>query len=255
MQTLDKASDSARSRRHRGLRDAIRDMAFGGGAGLVVFGLGFAALWTVAHTEFGYELMDEDGPFEWITAGAFLVGAVLQAVLYWGSDVPPAQRLIGFARRNPFYLGLALLLFFGFAEEISWGQRIFGWETPDLPIENRQGETNIHNLEVFQGLFNIHRLFNLFWLTYGVLVPITAVTVPILAALYRRISLPVPPHVIGGLFVGAFLAWRIYLELAPTDEIAEVQEFSEASIALCFVALGVAQSIARRGDHPPGDPS
>src|SRR5919112_4426271 len=32
-------------------------------------------------------------------------------------------------------------------EEISWGQRIFGWVTPqDLAEINKQGETNLHNL-------------------------------------------------------------------------------------------------------------
>jgi hypothetical protein len=250
MQTIDQTSGERAGLHRAGLRDAMRDMAFGGAAGLVVFGIGFAALWTVAESEFASELLDEDGPVEWLTASAFLVAAALQALMYWRSYVPPAQRLLRFARRNPFYLALALVLLFGFVEEISWGQRIFGWETPELAIANRQGETNIHNLEIFQGLFNIHRLFNLFWLTYCVLVPITAVAVPILAALYRRISLPVPPHVVGGLFVGAFLAWRIYFALEPADVTAEVQEFSEASIALCFVALGVAQSIADRRARP-----
>ena len=32
-------------------------------------------------------------------------------------------------------------------EEISWGQRIIGWETPpDFAVMNYQGETNLHNL-------------------------------------------------------------------------------------------------------------
>ncbi len=40
----------------------------------------------------------------------------------------------------------AVFLFIGF-EEISWGQRIFGWKTPDVWKEiNEQNETNLHNL-------------------------------------------------------------------------------------------------------------
>jgi len=43
------------------------------------------------------------------------------------------------------YLYLISLLYY-FFEEISWGQHIFGWETPDFFIEiNSQNETNIHN--------------------------------------------------------------------------------------------------------------
>lgn len=42
---------------------------------------------------------------------------------------------------------LALGSFVFFGEEISWGQHFFGWGTPDDWKElNRQGETNIHNL-------------------------------------------------------------------------------------------------------------
>lgn len=42
---------------------------------------------------------------------------------------------------------LALGAFVFFGEEISWGQHFFGWGTPEEWKElNRQGETNIHNL-------------------------------------------------------------------------------------------------------------
>jgi len=33
-------------------------------------------------------------------------------------------------KRNKFYLFLAILFFIGCGEEISWGQRIFDWQTP-----------------------------------------------------------------------------------------------------------------------------
>ncbi len=43
------------------------------------------------------------------------------------------------------YLYLIALLYY-FFEEISWGQHIFKWETPDFFIKiNSQNETNIHN--------------------------------------------------------------------------------------------------------------
>lgn len=42
---------------------------------------------------------------------------------------------------------LAVLFFFIAGEELSWGQRIFGWQTPDYwKALNYQGETTLHNL-------------------------------------------------------------------------------------------------------------
>ena len=52
------------------------------------------------------------------------------------------------------FLILGIGFFFIALEEISWGQRIFDFESPDWFPENIQDETTIHNLEVFQS----HRL-------------------------------------------------------------------------------------------------
>jgi len=53
---------------------------------------------------------------------------------------------------------LFLILGIGFFiiafEEISWGQRMFDFESPDWFPENIQDETNIHNLVVFQSYRN-----------------------------------------------------------------------------------------------------
>jgi hypothetical protein len=47
------------------------------------------------------------------------------------------------------FAGVALLCF-GFAgEEVSWGQHWWGWSSPEFFAENnRQGETNFHNLHI-----------------------------------------------------------------------------------------------------------
>ena len=55
----------------------------------------------------------------------------------------------------PYMLG-ALAFVFAAGEEISWGQRIFLFETPDYLREiNLQGEFNLHNIEGWQSL--VHR--------------------------------------------------------------------------------------------------
>ncbi len=243
------------------LLSAARPILAGGVVGLLGFGAIFAAYSIVSDTEFGRSLTAEDGFVETVGAAAFLIAAVLQAVLYWGSDVPRPQRLISSLRRNPFYLGLAVLLFLAFAEEISWGQRIFGWETPEAMLTaNAQGEMNIHNLVPFQGggsLLNAHRLGNIFWLLYCVLLPLTVVALPRVRRFGQRISLPVPPLWIGGLFVGCYLAYRLYVVFIGTGRLGNSGELQETLLASCFVVLGLAQLRARDvgGDMQADPPS
>jgi len=68
-----------------------------------------------------------------------------------------AALLTGAAVRSPkgrlrgFFAIAAVLVFIIAFEEISYGQRIFGWETPDLFMKkNIQYETNLHNLLNYQ---------------------------------------------------------------------------------------------------------
>ncbi|MEZ4940047.1 MAG: hypothetical protein R3D58_04215 [Saprospiraceae bacterium] len=80
----------------------------------------------------------EDGLLENATAlFAFSSGIIfLYLVRYFNK---PVQKFYLYA------FGAATILFAG--EEISWGQRIFGWETPAYLMEkNIQQESNLHNL-------------------------------------------------------------------------------------------------------------
>jgi hypothetical protein len=52
------------------------------------------------------------------------------------------------------YLLLLLATLFVAGEEISWGQRVFGWGTPEALAEvNHQNETNVHNIRWVQTAF------------------------------------------------------------------------------------------------------
>jgi hypothetical protein len=86
---------------------------------------------------FGSELQDV-GPVEVLTAANFLLAAGFAAVLARAAAAPPLVRA-GFAA-----LGVAAFLVAG--EEVSWGQHLFGWASPEVFAErNLQGETNLHN--------------------------------------------------------------------------------------------------------------
>jgi len=97
--------------------------------------------WGLKDYFFLDSLYQEDSFFETITAVNFLFAAFLMsmaALSKWKSTdtyIPIS------------YLLITLVFFFIGMEEISWGQRIFGWETPLFLEEiNIQDETNLHNI-------------------------------------------------------------------------------------------------------------
>lgn len=86
-------------------------------------------------------LQGEDRGVEWLTFAGF-AGASITAFY----TLRFHRHMTRFAR---FYLFMTALFFFVCAgEEISWGQRVFGYETPEEVLEvNEQGEFNLHNLQ------------------------------------------------------------------------------------------------------------
>ena len=91
------------------------------------------------------ELFWEDGWIENLTAGVFLLAgiALFAAALAARRVFPRCAYVIG---------GVALAFLVG--EEISWGQRVIGFETPGfLAGLNNQGEFNIHNLQGIESNF------------------------------------------------------------------------------------------------------
>ena len=65
------------------------------------------------------------------------------------------------------------LVCFGFAgEEISWGQHWLGWSSPEYFAEyNRQGETNLHNLNIHFGRV-VKSILTLAIIVGGLIVPL-----------------------------------------------------------------------------------
>ncbi|MBI2375720.1 MAG: hypothetical protein HYV07_17120 [Deltaproteobacteria bacterium] len=87
-------------------------------------------------------ISQEDGPVEWATFFAFAFASIL--------GVAYAEKELRAATRKPVAvigaLGLTAFCVFVAGEELSWGQRVFGFRPPDLFLEhNFQQETNLHN--------------------------------------------------------------------------------------------------------------
>jgi len=100
-----------------------------------------AAWFAEAHwTETYYRGVGEDGPVEWATFWAFVVGMV-------GNVLLAARAIRGGFAATWYKAGVALLCFLVAGEEISWGQRLLGYRPPEYFLaHNVQLEANLHNL-------------------------------------------------------------------------------------------------------------
>lgn len=115
----------------------------------VVFGLTMYCLNTYYRTV--YETIGtEDHLIEWIQFSFFLTSAILAiTIAIKMGKISKPLRVI--------FLILALVLLFVTFEEISWGERVFNIEAPEvfddgtLPLlgENVQSEMNLHNFSFF----------------------------------------------------------------------------------------------------------
>ena len=106
-----------------------------------VLAFSLAAHWALTAYEDVDWLEGEDGVSEWWSVATYLAAALIAGVA--------ARLLHGLGYRNLVWtqLFLAALFLLGAMEEVSWGQRLFGWGTPAILREvNVQRETTIHNL-------------------------------------------------------------------------------------------------------------
>jgi hypothetical protein len=118
-------------------------------------------------------LIHEDGVVEWAGAVGLFCASAIFFIGFLRARKAGANPMLKWA-----LLFFAVLFFFGAGEEISWGQRIFGWGTPDaLQRANGQDETNLHNLGPVQEgspWLRTNALFAYFWLTFAFALPLAA---------------------------------------------------------------------------------
>ena len=152
--------------------------------GFLLATLAFCAYFLVAIIlETGYVLLTEDQLFEYWTVALYLASALICLL---GPRVFP-----GAAPLTRYWLmGWAVLFLLVALEEISWGQRILGLNTPDFLVShNLQKETNIHNLDS-EG---VNRLFASFVFAVAIALPSLALLSKRFNSLVRRFGVPLPP--------------------------------------------------------------
>jgi hypothetical protein len=191
--------------------------------------LGYVMSTVMPSDEFGrHWYAREDGLLETLTALALMAGAIICVYRCWQlRNQRPKQFLVCAACWG-------LILLFGMGEEISWGQRIFNVESPQLFIEhNCQSETNLHNL-VF-GNTSINKL--VFGKFLGAAV-IMYLMLPVFYRRFRRIrhqlnrmAVPVPRIY----QIAAVITIAVLVETSGAKKRGEITEFAFASLGLLML--------------------
>ena len=162
---------------------------------------------------------------------------------------------------NIFFLFLGLLFFFGAGEEISWGQRIFNFKTPDIMASNVQHEFTIHNLPLFnagelknngtntmevvpkKGYFkraiSINALFSSFCHYYLFIIAVLYFIGEKIRCWMDKIHFPAPPIWIGIIYwINAKLD-TILQSYTPHQLLFPLSEIYEASVPFIFLILAI----------------
>ncbi len=175
-------------------------------ANLVVFGLVLVVWWVQGSSpQLYYRMVQEDGALEWSTFWAFLLAGIA-----FGYSAVAAIRKEK-KRSASLFLRLDLLVaifcLFVAMEEISWGQRLFGYRPPAYFLrENFQQELNVHNV---LGTDLRKLALKAVVLGYGIVLPaLGALRAP--RRLTRKLGLTIPPAALMPAFLATFMVYQSY---------------------------------------------
>jgi CDP-diglyceride synthetase len=190
------------------------------------------------------KIAKEDGFIEVCSALSFFISAIFMIYLYFVNSNSHQSN-----RRNIFILLLGIFFFSCFGEEISWGQRIFNIDTPEFMTEiNDQNEINIHNIYVFQSnadrkgfskLITSAMLFNFFWFTYCVLIPILNYFSQSVKELVKKLSFPLVPLFFMPYFLLNFIIINVLENQSSMALHDRYGELTENNYAILFLLISV----------------
>ena len=157
-----------------------------------VFLLGLAVAWSGDGQQLS-RLLVEDGIVEWMQFLCFAVIAGLLGFVFMERLKRPQRsslELLALA-------GLTVLVALAALEEISWFQRILNVQSSEFFLQqNRQGETNIHNLAMGDGSLHKNVLLKLIFITgmiHNLILPLVARAKPGVQAWVEKMGLYLPP--------------------------------------------------------------
>jgi hypothetical protein len=180
----------------------------------------------------------EDGVLEWLSALLLLAASGLAVKL---------SRAMPIKAHRWMHVFMAVVFFVMFGEEISWGQRLLGFSTPEAMAQiNVQNEVNLHNS--FGYLFD--HLFILCFFLWGCVVPLLYWKIPIWRWFQSRLGLPFAS---AGLSLAMLAATLFQPQLTDTlfgtVSGLRVAELRETLSALCLLLLVVESKRLTSSDH------
>ena len=178
----------------------------------------------------------EDGPLEWTTVFAIGIAAAVSLLRL-------ARGIRSFSlMKKALLLAIVLLAVFGIGEEISWGQRLLGLETPQwFQDNNYQKELNLHNLVL--GDVKFHKdvfpkaLLAVFLIYLGLITPLYRSNRKF-KALMDDWGVPIPKGYQIASYVAAIIIVEVLLK-AATDGLPRRGELTEFIVSI-IVALNIA---------------
>jgi hypothetical protein len=171
----------------------------------------------------------EDGLVEWLT---FVTLLVMSAFSLIGAYAFSRSEKARTATRVWLFLGFLFL--FGAMEEISWGQRVLGIESPQWFLKhNKQGETNLHNLLIYG--VGVNKL--VFGKILSILIGIYLLAVPLLYRInegfrnfVNRWRIPIARNY--QILLCAIIVILVQIHLGLAEKAGELRE-----LCMCYVFL------------------
>ena len=184
-----------------------------------------AALFFVDREIFGL-ILDEDGLVEWGQVLLFFVSGIV------GAWIATDRFRRGYRGQGFLWLGFVLAMLVIVGEEISWGQRLLGLETPEILEDiNRQSEINLHNIGRTLTLFNLVLFFAS---AYAMAAEWIQRRWNVAGRWPDGDRLYVPPFFLAGLF-GVMVAYRFVRSIVLNQESYALTSLSEWA-EVCFAA-------------------
>ncbi len=175
------------------------------------------------------DYVHEDGIIEWLTVAALVCGMII--------CLTRTIRLRN--KKTLFFLSgtvfFTLVFIFGAGEEVSWGQRMFNLDTPDIFKKyNAQKETNIHNFIVYGVKINklvFSKILGIVAVIYTLLLPYLYRKKKGMKKFIDSLAIPIPMvhHAVSIRLV------LILINLIPDSKIGELLEFGGSYIFVLIV--------------------
>ncbi|WP_338770749.1 hypothetical protein [Massilia sp. METH4] len=187
-----------------------------------VFVMGLAIAWSGDQAKL-WRLLVEDGIVEWMQFLCFAVTSGLlafAAVEHWQRNRRVDLVLLALA-------GLSGVVALAALEEISWFQRILNIATPEYFAQNnRQGETNLHNLAVGEK-GSIHKtillkLIAIVGITHNIVLPLLARKRTAIRDFVEKFGLYLPPLGASVIYIALVAVSHLVIDHPRKGELGEM---------------------------------